>query len=112
MPRILHAADLHLSDSEKEYGLSVFTELVEVARRERVDYLAFCGDLFNTFVDADRLRADFRRILGSPPFEFLYLPGNHEELQRGAGDLTRLDMGAATVLSGKPFELLRRDRGG
>ncbi|MEO7423698.1 MAG: metallophosphoesterase, partial [Fibrobacteria bacterium] len=112
MPRILHAADLHLSVSEKEYGLEVFAELIETARRERVDYLIFCGDLFNTFADAEKLRADFRRILGTPPFEFLFLPGNHEDIQRGGGELSRLDWGAATVLHGKPFELLRRDRGG
>jgi exonuclease SbcD len=112
MPRILHAADLHLSESEKDYGLSVFAELIDVARRERVDYLVFCGDLFNTFTDAEKLRADFRRIMGSPPFEFLYLPGNHEELQSGSRELAHLDWGAATVLNVRPFELLRRDRGG
>src|SRR3954471_17608578 len=98
MPRILHAADLHLSDAEREYGLAVFAELIETARRERVDYLLFCGDLFNSFADAEKLRGDFRRILGSPPFEFLYLPGNHEELHRGGsggGGLERLDLGAA-----------------
>ncbi len=112
MPRILHAADLHLSDAEKDHGLAVFAELIETALRERVDYVVFCGDLFNTFADAEKLRADFRRMLGAPPFEFLYLPGNHEELQRGGGDLTRLDFGAATVLHTRPWELLRRDRGG
>lgn len=112
MPRILHAADLHLSETDREYSLAVFSELIEAARRERVDYLIFCGDLFNTFTDAEKLRGDFRRILGSPPFEFLYLPGNHEDLQRGSGELARLDWGAATVLHGRPFTLLRRDRGG
>ncbi|MDB5048101.1 MAG: repair exonuclease [Fibrobacteres bacterium] len=112
MPRILHAADLHLSETDRDYGLAVFSELVETARRERADYLLFCGDLFNTFVDAEKLRAEFRRILGSPSFEFLYLPGNHEDLQRSGGELSRLDWGSATVLHGKPFELLRRDRGG
>jgi DNA repair exonuclease SbcCD nuclease subunit len=112
MPRILHAADLHLSEADRDYGLAVFSELIETARRERVDYLAFCGDLFNTFADAEKLRAEFRRILASPPFEFLYLPGNHEELNRGGGELSRLDWGSATVLHPRPFELLRRDRGG
>jgi DNA repair exonuclease SbcCD nuclease subunit len=112
MPRILHAADLHLSDSDREYGLAVFSELIEAAGKTRVDYLVFCGDLFNTFADAEKLRVEFRRILGTPSFEFLYLPGNHEELQRNGGDLSRLDWGAATILQTKPFQLLRRDRGG
>jgi DNA repair exonuclease SbcCD nuclease subunit len=112
MPRILHAADLHLSDADREYGLSVFAELIAAAHREKADYLAFCGDLFDTFADAEKLRADFRRILGTPPFEFLYLPGNHEDLRRGGGELHRLDWGAATLLDAAPFSLLRRDRGG
>jgi predicted phosphodiesterase len=111
MPRILHAADLHLSEADRDYSLAVFSELIDAARREKADYLLFCGDLFNTFADAEKLRSDFRRILGSPPFEFLYLPGNHEDLQRGGGELARLDWGAATVLHARPFELLTRDRG-
>jgi DNA repair exonuclease SbcCD nuclease subunit len=112
MPRILHASDLHLSESEREYSLAVFAELVGLAEKEKVDYLLFCGDLFNTFGDAEKLRVDFRQILGSRSFEFLFLPGNHEELQRGKGDLARMDWGSATFLQGKPFELISRDRGG
>ncbi len=112
MPRLLHAADLHLSLTEKEYGLSVFSELLETARREKVDYLVFCGDLFNTFADAEGLRADLRQLIGTPEFEFLYLPGNHEDLGRGALDLARLDLGNLTLLDAKPFQCLRRDRGG
>ncbi len=111
MPRILHASDLHLSESEKDYSLGVFAELIEVANREHVDYLIFCGDLFDTFVDAEKLRGEFRKILGTPTFEFLYLPGNHEELRRGSRHLMRLDWGAARVLHTKPFDLLTLDRG-
>ena len=111
MPRLLHAADLHLCAGEQEYGLSVFSELLETARRERADYLLFCGDLFDTYGDAERLKGDVRRLLGSPPFEFLYLPGNHEEIRKGGGDLRSLDLGAATVLQGAPWSLLRRERG-
>jgi hypothetical protein len=112
MPRLLHAADLHLSEADKGYGLSVFAELIESAARERADYLLFCGDLFDTFADAGKLRGDFRRILGTAPCEFLYLPGNHEDIRKGGGELSRLDWGAATVLNAVPFSLLRRDRGG
>ena len=112
MPRLLHAADLHLSQEEREYGLPVFAELIETARRERADYLLFCGDLFDTFADAEGLKGEVRRLLGSPPFEFLYLPGNHEDIRRGGGELGRLDLGAATVLRALPWSLFRRERGG
>ncbi len=112
MTRLLHAADLHLCEEDKAYGLAVFEELIATARRERVDYLLFCGDLFDTFADAERLKGEVRRLLGSPPFEFLYLPGNHEEIRKGAGDLGRLDLGAASLLATSPWALFRRERGG
>src|SRR5690606_10246154 len=109
---ILHAADLHLSEADKDYGLTVLEELLTIARRERVAFVLFCGDLFDTFADAEKLRVLFRSILGAPAFEFLYLPGNHESLRRGGGDLSRLDLGAATLLDGAPFRLDRRESGG
>jgi DNA repair exonuclease SbcCD nuclease subunit len=112
MPRLLHAADLHLCEEDKAYGLAVFAELIETARAEQVDYLLFCGDLFDTFADAERLKGDVRRLLGSPPFEFLYLPGNHEEIRKGGGDLGRLDLGAANLLATAPWSLFRREHGG
>lgn len=112
MPRLLHAADLHLGEEEKAYGLAVFAELIETARRERADYLLFCGDLFDTFADAERLKGEVRALLGAPPFEFLYLPGNHEGIRKGGGDLGRIDLGAATLFSESPWSLLRRERGG
>jgi DNA repair exonuclease SbcCD nuclease subunit len=112
MPRLLHAADLHLSEDEKEYGLSVFAALIETAHRERADYLLFCGDLFDTYADAERLKGEVRKLLGAPPFEFLYLPGNHEGIRKGGGDLSRLDLGAAVVLHSAPWGFSRRGRGG
>jgi hypothetical protein len=112
MPRLLHAADLHLCEDDKAYGLSVFAELIATAHRERVDYLLFCGDLFDTYADAERLKAEVRRLLGAPPFEFLYLPGNHEEIRKGGGDLVRLDLGNVTLLPTVPWSLIHRERGG
>lgn len=114
MLRILHAADLHLSEGEKEYSLSVLAELLDLASREQADFLVFCGDLFDTFADAEKLRNDFRRLLGDVrrPFEFLFLPGNHEAIRRGAGELSRLDFGPVTVLDKAPFDLVRRERDG
>jgi DNA repair exonuclease SbcCD nuclease subunit len=112
MPRLLHAADLHLCGDDKEYGLSVFADLIGTAQRERADYLLFCGDLFDTYADAEGLKGEVRNLLGAPPFEFLYLPGNHEGIRRGGGDLSRLDLGAATVLQTAPWGFFRRERGG
>lgn len=119
MIRLLHAADLHLSVAEREYGLAVFAELLDLARRERADFILFCGDLFDTFPDAEALRAEVRDLLarardvggpgGGAP-EFLFLPGNHEALRRGAGELSRLDFGPASLLEAPPFQWFRRGR--
>lgn len=121
MFRVLHAADLHLSVAEKEYGLGVFAELLDLARRERADFLLFCGDLFDTFDDAEALRAEVRTLLsrareaagpGGRGCEFLFLPGNHEALRRGSRDLARLDFGDASLLAAAPFLWFRRERDG
>lgn len=129
MLRLLHAADLHLCESEKEYGLGVLAELLATARRESADFLLFCGDLFDSFPDAESLRGEVRRLFAESGFtapggtgpasaggagagEILYLPGNHEGLRRGAGDLGRLDFGPVTLLDALPFQLLRRERRG
>lgn len=112
MPRLLHAADLHLSGEHRDYGLSVFADLIETAHRERADYLLFCGDLFDTYADAESLKGEVRKAIGTPPFEFLYLPGNHEGIRKGGGDISRLDLGAATVLQATPWGFFRRERGG
>ena len=142
MLRLLHAADLHLSESEKDYGLGVLAELLEAARRERADFLLICGDLFDCFSDAERLRGEVRRLFesfgrssggdlaggggsdrgivggsgagsgGTGDCEILFLPGNHEGLRRGTGDMGRLDYGPVTLLDVRPFQLLRRERRG
>jgi hypothetical protein len=112
MPRLLHAADLHLCEEDGEYGLSVFSALIAAAHRERADYLLFSGDLFDTYADAERLKGEVRKLLGAPPFEFLYLPGNHEGIRKGGGDISRIDLGAAKVLHAAPWGFFRLGRGG
>ena len=109
MARILHAADLHLSVSEKEYGLTVLDEIVATAVSARTDALVFAGDLFDSFADCESLRADFRahvQPLGKRCL-LLFLPGNHEDLGRGSRPLSGLDFGAAQILEEKPFRVHR-----
>ncbi len=109
MARILHAADLHLSVSEKEYGLAVLDEIVVTAVGAGTDALVFAGDLFDSFADCESLRADFRahvQPIGKHCL-LLFLPGNHEDLGRGSRPLSGLDFGAARVLEQKPFGIHR-----
>jgi hypothetical protein len=53
MPRILHAANLHISVSEKEYSLAVLDEIVATAVNTKADALVFAGDLFDSFSDCE-----------------------------------------------------------
>lgn len=112
MIKLLHCADLHLSVAEKEYGLSVLREIVEKANNRDVDYLLLCGDVFDSFPDAEALRSDFRGILSSlPRCEVLYLPGNHEDRSRGSNQLSSMDLGLGKegLLYETPSKLIKRD---
>lgn len=110
MIKILHCADLHLSVKEKEYGFSVLREIIEKANSSGVDYLLLCGDIFDSFMDAERLRSDFRDILFPlSNCEVLYLQGNHEDRLKGNNQLRNLDFGNATLLDKTPFQLIIKD---
>lgn len=80
MIRFLHTADLHLSQKEKEYSLSVLQEIVSAAREEECTHILFCGDLFDRNGDIAALKEDVKTILKKFPGKILYIPGNHEEL--------------------------------
>ena len=77
--KLFHAADLHLSRSERDYSLTVLEELVYHCRRLGADAWLLCGDVFDTHADLMALADDFRahlRELGDVPV--LMIPGNHE----------------------------------
>ncbi len=112
MVRLLHCADLHLSVREAAYGLSVLDEILELARTETVDFLLIAGDLFDTFADAEALYAQVRAKLDGQSFSALFLPGNHECLRQGRGDLAAFDWGGLTLLNTIPFTFLRRETKG
>ncbi len=108
---ILHAADLHLCDSEREYSLSVLEEIVALALSRDVAFLLLSGDTFDSFDDVECLRSSFRKASEKlpPSCEVLLLQGNHEDLGRGKRDLQSLDLGPVTLLVDTPFSLIERD---
>jgi DNA repair protein SbcD/Mre11 len=107
MIRILHCADIHLKAGDADYGLTVLREIASVAKAEGADLVLICGDLFDTFADAEALRRDFAPAVAAAACEALYLPGNHEDLQR-TGDLAGFDFTPAVLLHQKPFALVKR----
>jgi DNA repair protein SbcD/Mre11 len=106
--RILHCADLHLSVQEKVYSLSVLSEIAGLATEKKVNLLLFAGDTFDSFVDAEALRADFKQRIDpiGNSVTVLVLPGNHEDLQRGARRLGSFEFGKARLLDEEPFGIL------
>ncbi len=117
MIRLIHCADLHLSASQenRDYSLSVLDEIISIAGREKARYLLFAGDTFDTFGDAESLRAEFRARIQSidPSCEAVLLAGNHEDLGRGKRRLADFDfgIGAGNIIEfdGTPFRLLVRE---
>ena len=90
--KFLHCADLHLSQKEKEYSLSVLEEIVHIAAKEH-STLVFAGDTFDSFEDLEILRSEFRKQIGSLKTEILFIPGNHERLKIGKRSIKNLDLG-------------------
>jgi predicted phosphodiesterase len=104
----LLCADVHLKETEKDYCLSVLSEVVFLCEREKCGALLFAGDVFDSRPDAEALRGAFRACLDrlSPGVRVFFLPGNHEELRSsGMPALESLDFGRARLLCEKPFSL-------
>lgn len=109
MAKIIHTADLHLATGDdKDYGLSVLSEIIELCRAEAADFLVISGDLFDSFADFEALRREVcARLepLASSGCEVIYIPGNHESLG-GQPDLSRYDLKPLRFQAEAPFSLL------
>jgi len=106
MTKLIHCADLHLSIEEKEYSISVLSEIVALTIQHEAAFLIMAGDIFNSFTDCESLRAVFRREIGilAGRCRVLFLPGNHEHLKKGNKLLRNLDLGDIMLLNREPFD--------
>ena len=88
--RFLHTADWHTGKTlrgrsrldEQEQALA---EILDIARRERVDCLLVAGDLFDSYApgpDAERLVYDFFAELVRAWIHAVVIGGNHDHAQR------------------------------
>jgi exonuclease SbcD len=114
--RIIHCADLHLSEKEKEYSFEVLEEILAIAKKNDAGCLLFSGDIFDSFQDAVNLRlafrekiefftAHYRQANKKPPF-MIMIPGNHEEHKKGKANFSKYDFGLITIVEKRPFDLL------
>ena len=76
--KILHTADIHLRERQDERW-KCLQHLIEIGKKEKIDALAICGDLFDKGIDAEKLRPRIREIFSNTGFKILILPGNHDE---------------------------------
>jgi DNA repair exonuclease SbcCD nuclease subunit len=112
MIKILHCADLHLSEAEKEYSLDVLKEIIDKAKSESVGYMLFCGDVFDSYQDLQSLQSVFCQMLSClNNCKVLFLPGNHEELRCGNPVFDIFSWGSVELLAKKPWSLATYGKG-
>ena len=114
MTTLLHCADIHLSQREQDYSLSVLDEIIDIARTHQVHALLLCGDTFDSFNDAKNMRQAFRERIQRLPreCEIFLLAGNHEYLQRNKNEsLAQYDFGipAENIIESVNYKLFKRE---
>lgn len=75
--KIVHTADLHLSEKGEERWAAL-EEIVNVVARENAELLVVAGDLFDQHVEAEKMRPRLREMLSGKGFQTVILPGNHD----------------------------------
>lgn len=75
--KILHTADIHIRE-QNDKRWQAFSEIIDLAKSEKIDVLAISGDLFNSDADANKLRSKFREFFSEANFDAVLIPGNHD----------------------------------
>jgi len=99
--KLIHTSDLHLSE-RKPNTLKALDEILRIAKRKKVDILTISGDLFESKLDAVKLRPLLREKFSGNGFPIIVIPGNHDiEVYEES-----LDFGDNFVpLTRKPFDV-------
>jgi len=83
--KILHTSDIHIKE-RKDDSWKALELLLEIGAKEKIDFFVISGDLFDKKVSFTKLYPDLRPLLNSVEYEFIVIPGNHDEtaFDRGA----------------------------
>lgn len=76
--KILHTSDIHIREYEDE-SWKTFESLVEIGAEEKIDVFVISGDFFDKKVSFVRLYPEIRPLLNSVEYEFVIIPGNHDQ---------------------------------
>ncbi|MBT4641226.1 MAG: hypothetical protein HN757_18010 [Calditrichaeota bacterium] len=84
MIKILHTGDIHLDAGKDTYCLGILDAMLVRAKKEKVDALFLCGDLFHTkndYLHNNKFRESVIEKLNkcTDLFQIYYIPGNHED---------------------------------
>lgn len=99
--KLIHTADLHLS-SEKLETINALDEILAIAKQKEVDFITIGGDLFDSPLEADKLRPLLREKFSNHDFDIIVIPGNHDI------DVYQQDYNFGSnfqPMIGKPFQL-------
>jgi DNA repair exonuclease SbcCD nuclease subunit len=85
MTRVIHTADVHLSEDHPERK-ETLEKVLELGDEEGVDAVTVGGDLFDSDRDSESLRPELRETFSDRSYDVITIPGNHDE-QAFNGDL-------------------------
>lgn len=108
-----------MSREDRDYGVSVLTELLE--NTKNCSAVLFCGDTFDSFQDMTELRETFCATVQSMcgermndgSLKIILLPGNHEELRAPAGASMAVagNWGSIMLADQLPFSIIPHEDG-
>jgi len=76
--KILHTADLHLKDIGNERW-DALKNIIRIANDNDCQVITISGDLFDTGMDAEKIRAELRGLFSKTGARILIIPGNHDK---------------------------------
>ncbi|MEA2056871.1 MAG: DNA repair exonuclease [Patescibacteria group bacterium] len=78
MTKIIHTADVHLTNSNDERWQAL-VQVLKLAKKEKADVVTISGDLFDTDFSATKYRAQLRSLFSNNGFPIIIIPGNHDQ---------------------------------
>ncbi len=76
--KILHTSDIHIKEYE-DNSWETLKSLIKIGSREKIDFFVISGDFFDKEVSFSKLYHELRPLLDNIEYEFIVIPGNHDE---------------------------------
>jgi DNA repair exonuclease SbcCD nuclease subunit len=82
--KILHTSDIHIKEFEDD-SWETLKSLIKIGKKEKIDFFVVSGDLFDKEVGFSKLYHELRPLLDNIEYEFIIIPGNHDEKAFSSG---------------------------